>query len=171
MDSLPEDCRLELVAINPGVVLGPILDEDYGTTGELVRKLMKRDTPGCPPIGYALADVRDVAGAHIAAMDAPQAAGKRFIVATDHVWMRDIALALDAHLKGKGYKIPTRALPAFVLRLVAIFDKTAKLAVPWINLRMDLSHEQATRILNWEPRSMETMVTDMADSFIEFKVA
>jgi nucleoside-diphosphate-sugar epimerase len=132
---------------------------------------MRRDVPGCPPIGYALADVRDVAAAHIAAMDAPQAAGKRFIVATDHVWLRDIALALDAHLKDKGYKIPTRALPAFVLRLVGMYDKTAKLAVPEINLRMDLSRERATRILNWEPRSPETTVTDMADSFIEFNVA
>ncbi len=171
MDSPSRRRELEFAAINPGLVLGPILDEDYGTSGELVRKLMKRELPGCPPIGYAPVDVRDVADAHIRAMDVPEAAGKRFIVAIEHAWFRDIAKILDAHLRDRGYRIPTGRLPAFALRFAALFDQTTRLVVPEIGLRMDVSSEQARRVLGWQPRSLETMVTDMADSLIEFGVA
>ncbi len=171
MESLPEDSALELVALNPGLVLGPILDEDYGTSGEAVRKLMRRDLPGCPPIGYAPVDVRDVADAHLRAMDVPEAAGQRFILAIEHAWFGEIADILDEHLRERGYRIPTRRLPGFVLRLAALFDKTTRLVVPEIGLRMDVSNERAKRVLGWQPRSLRTMVTDMADSMIEFGVA
>ncbi len=171
MESLPDDNVLELVALNPGLVLGPILDEDYGTSGEAVRKLMRRDLPGCPPIGFATVDVRDVADAHLRAMDVPEAAGQRFILAIDHAWFGEIADILDEHLRERGYRIPTRRLPGFVLRLAALFDKTTRLVVPEIGLRMDLSNERAQRVLGWQPRSLETMVSDMADSMIEFGVA
>ncbi|WP_405221205.1 SDR family oxidoreductase [Lentisalinibacter sediminis] len=171
MESLPEDNALELVALNPGLVLGPILDEDYGTSGEAVRKLMRRDLPGCPPIGYAPVDVRDVADAHLRAMDVPEAAGQRFILAIDHAWFGEIADILDEHLRELGYRIPTRRLPGFVLRLAALFDKTTRLVVPEIGLRMDISNERAKQVLGWQPRSLPTMVKDMADSMIEFGVA
>jgi len=171
MESLPEDSALELVALNPGLVLGPILDEDYGTSGEAVRKLMRRDLPGCPAIGYAPVDVRDVADAHLRAMDVPEAAGQRFILAIEHAWFGEIADILDEHLRERGYRIPTRRLPGFVLRVAALFDKTTRLVVPEIGLRMDVSNERAKRVLGWQPRSLRTMVTDMADSMIEFGVA
>lgn len=171
VDSLPDGRPPELVALNPGLVLGPILDEDYGTSGEAVRKLMRRELPGCPPIGYAPVDVRDVADAHVRAMDVPEAAGKRFILAIDHAWFSEIADILDDHLRDRGYRIPTRKLPGFVLRLASLFDKTTRLVVPEIGLRMDVSSERARRILGWQPRSLETMVKDMADSMIEFGVA
>lgn len=169
--SLPGGRSPEFAAINPGLVLGPILDEDYGTSGEVVRKLMRRELPGCPPIGYAPVDVRDVAWAHIRAMDLPEAAGKRFILAIEHAWFGEIAGILDEHLRDRGYRIPTRRLPGFVLRLASIFDRTTRLVVPEIGLRMDVSNERAKRILGWQPRSLETMVRDMADSLIEFDVA
>lgn len=171
MESLPDDSTLELVALNPGLVLGPILDEDYGTSGEAVRKLMRRDLPGCPPIGYAPVDVRDVADAHLSALDVPDAAGQRFILAIEHAWFGEIADILDEHLRERGYRIPTRRLPGFVLRLAALFDKTTRLVVPEIGLRMDISNERAKRVLGWQPRSLPTMVKDMADSMIEFGVA
>lgn len=171
MESLPHENPLEFTAINPGLVLGPILDEDYGTSAEAVRKLMKRELPGCPPIGYAPVDVRDVAAAHIAAMDVPEAAGERFILAIDHAWFSDIARVLDEHLRDRGYRIPTGRLPSFVMRLAALFDKTTRLVVPEIGLRMDVSNAQAKRILGWQPRPLDTMVKDMADSLIEFGVA
>jgi nucleoside-diphosphate-sugar epimerase len=171
MESLPDGNALELVALNPGLVLGPILDQDYGTSGEAVRKLMRRDLPGCPPIGYAPVDVRDVADAHLRAMDVTEAAGQRFILAIEHAWFGEIADILDEHLRERGYRIPTRRLPGFVLRLAALFDKTTRLVVPEIGLRMDISNERAKRVLGWQPRSLPTMVQDMADSMIEFGVA
>jgi len=63
-----DDNPIELSTINPGYVLGPILDKDFSPSGEIIRKLMRRDLPGCPDLDFPVVDVRDVADAHIAAM-------------------------------------------------------------------------------------------------------
>lgn len=167
VDNLPADSSLELVAINPGLVLGPILDEDYGTSGELVRKLMRRELPGIPDVGYAVVDVRDVAAAHVAALTAEDAAGKRFICAIEHASMRDVADVLRDHFADRGYKIPSRRLPGWVLRVASLFDKTARLAVPELGKRQDVSNKRAREILGWQPHSLEEMVVAMGESMIE----
>ncbi len=170
VNSLPDDKKLELVAINPGIVLGPILNDDYGTSRELVRKLMARELPGCPLVGWAPVDVRDVASAHLAAMTTPEAAGKRFCCAIDHAWMSEIAEILDKNFSSRGYRIPTRHVPNFVIRIFAIFDKAAKLAIGDLGNRQDISNAQIKEILGWKPRSLEEMVVAMGNSLIEHGV-
>lgn len=170
VDSLPEDRKIELAVINPGIVLGPVLEEDAGTSGELIRKLMKREFPGCPNLGWAPVDVRDVAAAHVAAMTTPEAAGQRFVCAIDHAWVRDMALILDKHFRERGYKVPTGKLPNFVLRLVALFDKTTRLAVHDLNQRQDISNKRIREVLGWKPRSLEDMVVSMGESMIQHGV-
>ncbi|REJ86095.1 MAG: NAD-dependent epimerase/dehydratase family protein [Acidobacteria bacterium] len=170
VQTLPEGERLELTTINPGLVLGPLLDADWGTSGEAIKKLMERDFPACPDLGWAPVDVRDVATAHVEAMIRPEAAGERFICAIEHASMRDIAAILDRHLKDRGFRIPTGRLPGFVMRLLALFDKTARLALNDLGVRQDVDNGKIRRVLDWQPRSLETMVTDMADSLIEHGV-
>jgi nucleoside-diphosphate-sugar epimerase len=167
----PEARGLELVVINPGLVLGPILDEDYGTSGEVVRKLMLREFPGCPTLGWAPVDVRDVAAAHLAAMTTPEAAGQRFCCAIEHAWMGDIARILDERFTARGYRIPRRRLPDWLVRLVAVFDKTTRLAVHDLGQRQDVSSERIRKVLGWQPRSLEEMVAAMGESMIEQGVA
>jgi dihydroflavonol-4-reductase len=106
--SLPAERKLELVTINPGAVLGPVLEKDSGTSGELVRMLMKRELPGCPRLGFPMVDVRDVATAHLAAMTTPEAAGQRYCCSTDFAWMKDIAAILAPRYRDRGYGSHTR---------------------------------------------------------------
>jgi nucleoside-diphosphate-sugar epimerase len=166
VEKLPQGEKVELVTINPGLVLGPLLNDDWGTSGEVVRKLMRREFPGCPDIGWAMVDVRDVAAAHVAAMTVPEAAGQRFICAVEHASMLEVAKILDARYRAKGYKIPTGKLPGFLMKAVAIFDKTARLAVQELGKRQDVDNSRIRQRLGWRPRSLETMVVDMADSMI-----
>jgi nucleoside-diphosphate-sugar epimerase len=168
--SLDEDHALELVTINPGVVLGPILDEDYGTSGEVVKKLFDRDFPACPDLNWAAVDVRDVAAAHITAMTTPAAAGERFICAIENHSIHEIACILDQHFSSRGFRIPTGKLPDFAMRLVALFDKTASLALNDLGVRQDLDNSKIKNVLGWQPRGLEEMVVAMGDSFIEYGV-
>lgn len=161
---------MELVVINPGIVFGPILSSDWGTSGEAIKKLMQRDVPACPPIGWAPVDVRDVADAHLAAMTAPGVAGERFVCAIEHVWLRDVALILDRHFRDRGYKIPTGKLPAWVMRAMAIFDRTAALALNDLGVRQDVDNSKIKRLLDWQPRGLEEMVVTMGESLIEYGV-
>lgn len=168
--SMPEGARPELVTVNPGLVLGPILDDDYGTSGEVVRKLMLRELPGCPDIGWAVVDVRDVAAAHLVAMTTPEAAGQRFCCAIEHASIASIAEILDRNFSKDGYRIPRRAVPGWVMRLAAVFDKTARLALQELGLRQDVSSARIREVLGWSPRGLEEMVVDMGRSMIEHGV-
>lgn len=163
---LPAGERIELTTINPGLVLGPVLSNDFSTSGEVVRKLLKRELPACPDVGFAVVDVRDVAAAHVAAMTTPAAAGQRFITAIEHAPMQEIARILDRHFRPRGYKVPTGRLPGWLLRTVSLWDKTAKLAVQELGKRQDVSSARAREVLGWQPRGLEAMVVDMGESMI-----
>jgi len=167
VEGLPEDAPMELSVINPGAVLGPLLDSHYSTSGEIIRKLMAREVPGTPKIGFAMVDVRDVAAAHVAAMTVPEAAGKRFCCAIEHSWMGDIAEILDKHFGPKGYKIPTRKLPDFVVRMVALFDPTVRTVIGDLGKRLGVNNKRIRDVLKWQPRTLEEMVISMGQTMID----
>ena len=168
--NLPETDSIELVTINPGLVLGPALFKYHSPSAEVVLKLMKRDVPGCPKMNFAFVDVRDVARAHILAMTNDNAPGKRFIVANEAARMSDVARILNKNFADRGIKAPTWELPNLLLYLVAFFDKTVRLIVPELDKSWALSSAQAKTELGWDTRPLEQMVIDTAESFIEHGV-
>jgi nucleoside-diphosphate-sugar epimerase len=162
----PAGRGLELAVINPGFVAGPLSGPDIGTSGEVVGRLMRRELPACPEIGFATVDVRDVATAHRLAMETPEAAGNRFIAAGAHVWMQDIGKMLAEEFGPKGYRPPTGRLPYPVMWLVARFDKSVRLVLQYVGKKEEVSHEKAKRILGWSPRPVRETFVDMANSMI-----
>lgn len=155
---------LELAVINPGFVLGPYLSTEMSTSGQLVYKLLRREVPGVPHTLFHVVDVRDVAAAHIAAMTTPEAAGQRFCCVGSTHLIRDIALILARRFPA--YRVPTREVPSFIIRLVAIFDKTVRLVVDDLDKQYSLSTERIRKTLGWQPRPLEETVVDMAESMI-----
>jgi dihydroflavonol-4-reductase len=148
----------ELVALNPVYVLGPSLTGAANTSNEIVAKLLRRDVPGCPRIAFPLVDVRDVAKAHVLAMLAPPAAGERFLLVSDTAWMKQIAEVLAA----AGYRVPTRELPNFMVRIAGWFDPTIRLVLEDLGKPALMSAEKAKTLLGWSGRSMRDMVLDTA---------
>lgn len=161
---------MELAVVNPGLVLGPVLSADYGTSGEVVKKLMDRDFPAIPNLNWAVVDVRDVAAAHLAAMTTPEAAGHRHILALGNRSMRQLAEVLAAHVNPKGYKVPTGKLPSFLLKMIAWFDPAVRLVLNDLDTQQDIDNTRMREVLGVEPRSLEEMTVSMADSLIEFGV-
>ncbi|MEO7733408.1 MAG: hypothetical protein ABIY55_20770 [Kofleriaceae bacterium] len=163
---MPEQERFELVAVLPGAILGPLLDGNFSVSGIIVRALLAREFPGTPDLGFALVDVRDAAEMHVAAMTAPGAAGKRFIVAGEHTPMVDIAAILARHYRPRGFRVPTQRLPSFVIKTMALWDATAALTANELGKRQDVSSKRAREMLGFKPRSAEEMILAMADSMI-----
>ncbi|MFN8383599.1 MAG: NAD-dependent epimerase/dehydratase family protein [Anaerolineales bacterium] len=161
--------KLEMVAINPPVILGPVPNKDFPTSAELVRTFMLGQVPGVGPIKMDVVDVRDVASAIILAMQTTEAAGNRFLVPTGMVWLKDITNTLHKEYGSKGYKIPRIVFPSFLIKLLALFDKKIALVAPSLGWDYDLSNEKAKRILKWSPRSVEESILSMAESLIEQK--
>ncbi len=115
-----------------------------------------------------MVDVRDVATLHVTAMTTDGAAGCRFICAMQHASsVLDVALILREHFASRGYRIPTRRLPDWLMHLVAIFDPTVCLAVSDLGKRQDRSNERARDVLGFAPRPLKEMVVSMGESLIE----
>src|SRR5690606_21259891 len=68
----------DLAVVNPTAVLGPLLDEDPGTSAALVQRLLDGSIPAAPQMWLSLIDARDVAALHLRAMTVPEAGGRRF---------------------------------------------------------------------------------------------
>ncbi len=158
---------LELSVVNPVGVLGPVLGPDYSTSILLVQRLMDGAMPGCPRLSFGLVDVRDVADLHLRAMTYPAAKGERFLaIAGDFLSIRDMARVLKDRMGAAARRVPTRELPDWLVRLVALFDPAAKQILPELGKRKNATGEKARRLLGWAPRSNEEAVVATAESLV-----
>jgi nucleoside-diphosphate-sugar epimerase len=103
-------------------------------------------------------------------MTNPDANGKRFIVANAQTSFKKVADILAAEFGPRGYKIPTRTLPNWLVRLVAVFDKTTRLVLHELGYKREVTSKRAETVLGWKPRSLEEMVVSMGNSLIEHGV-
>ncbi len=99
-------------------------------------------------------------------MTSPEAAGQRFIAASDWVWMADVANFLRSALGDRAKKVPTKAMPDFVLRMVALFNRQMKFVVPLLGRKHVFTSAKAEAMLGWKPRSARAAIVDSANSAI-----
>jgi dihydroflavonol-4-reductase len=164
------DQPLELVTVNPGLVLGPLLHAQRPTSIEVIRLLLARGMPAVPRLGFAVVDVRDIAAAHRLAMEVPEAAGNRYICAGEHMWAGDLAAILAAGYGPRGYRVPTRPLPYWLMWIGARFDKTIRLGLGYVGVPALVSADKAERELGWLPRPATESIMDTAESLIRYGV-
>jgi nucleoside-diphosphate-sugar epimerase len=155
----------KLAAVNPSVILGPVLSDDRSFSLQLVERLLK-GIPGIPRVGFSVVDVRDVADLQLRAMTAPEAGGERFIAAGPFVWMSEIAEILRARLGEAASKVPKRNLPNILVRVAGIFDSGLRAVAGQLGKRTDLSNEKARSRLGWSPRPVEETIVNTAHSLI-----
>jgi len=97
---------------------------------------------------FGVADVRDVADAHIKAMTTPAAAGKRFLVLADGPtisWLQ-LARILRDRLGSLAERVPTEEAPGAELPDLVIHNERAK------------------RVLGSRPRPAETTIVETSES-------
>jgi dihydroflavonol-4-reductase len=152
--------------ILPGAVFGPVLTKENPGSVQVIQRLLDGRPPGVPRIGFYIVDVRDLADLHIRAMVSPEAAGQRFIATGDFMWMKDIARTLRSALGADASKVPTRGLPDFLVRFLALFIPGLKMLTPVLGLRLCQTSEKARRVLGFSPRPSATTVVDCARSLI-----
>jgi dihydroflavonol-4-reductase len=159
--------ELELVVINPGLVLGPLQHAAAGTSVALIRRLLNRELPAVPELGFAPVDVRDVARAHVLALEAPGAAGNRYICAGENVWFGEIAQILAKEFGPQGYRVPRRRMPYWMLWTAGRFDREVRLGLDFVGSAEQVSADKARRELGWGMRPVRETVVDTGRSIIE----
>ena len=119
-----------ITTVNPGLVLGPPLDDDIGASLEVIRLFMKGAYLAIPPVSYPVADVRDVAALHVKALETPEASGRRLIAAGETKSLLEIGDILREAFPDRAKKIPSRLLPAWLVRALAVVDRNIASVTP-----------------------------------------
>lgn len=113
----------DLATINPSVILGPLLDDDPGTSAALVGRLMNGSVPAAARIYFSVIDARDVAEAHVRAMTAPEAGGRRYAIGDRTLSLLEFADVVRAGMPEFSPRLPKREVPDWMVRLFAFVDK------------------------------------------------
>ncbi|BAW04075.1 SDR family oxidoreductase [Nocardia seriolae] len=162
-DFVAEHPEIELAVINPAMIIGPILRPEIGTSVDGIRALLAGGMPGVPRLNFATVDVRDLAVAHRLAMESPKAAGNRYICAGDQISFPDMA-----HILARRYRVSTRVLPDWLVRLSAPFNADARTALRYLGREEHLSAARIESELGWRQRPVADSLLDTAASLIEF---
>jgi len=88
----------DLVVINPFMVIGPSLGPGLNESNKIFADMMSGVYPTLMSVKWGIVDVRDVAKAHILAMQTPEAQG-RYLVSNETMTMTEVV----AYLKSLGY--------------------------------------------------------------------
>lgn len=159
---------LELVVLNPALVLGPVISSATSTSLEVVSQLLTGKMPALPDLNFPIVDVRDVASAQLSAMALPEAAGKRFILVDSNLDLIEIAEILKETCPDRARKIATRSIPSWLVRLMAPLMPSLAHIRPDLGKMRKMSHGQMKSVLGISPIPARKSVEDAAKSLIAF---
>lgn len=151
-----EKPNFDIATINPPLVLGPVVHylnslDTINTSNERISNMIQgKCKDGLPPTGVFLwVDVRDVALAHVKAMEIPDAGGKRFFCTAGHYSNADLATIIKKNFPDLADKLPAEI----------VSDSPAEL--------YGYDNSRSKKVLGLEYRSLEESVTDTVKSLLE----
>ncbi|MGH6925590.1 MAG: SDR family oxidoreductase [Propylenella sp.] len=159
--------REDLVAINPGILLGPLLDDDPGTSGAIVQRILTGSLRAAPRIAFPVADVRDVAAVHVAAMTSPEAGGHRFLVTADSLSIKQIGDELRAVFPAYRFKLPWFEAPSWLVRMLAPFDADIRGNIEELDRTRHFDSTPARQLLGRDLMPAGQAAREMAQSLID----
>lgn len=162
------DNEIELTTVCPGAILGPVLENDFGTSANIVIKALDGSMPAVPNIGFEIVDVRSVSDLLIKAMESPHSANQRFIASAGYMNFMDIAQVLKASYPKR--KIPSASLPNFAVRLFSNFDRSLKPILLDLGIERKLKVTKAIDVLDWQPIAKEEALLACAKSVLDLGI-
>jgi nucleoside-diphosphate-sugar epimerase len=142
---------IELVALNPTFIIGPALVTALRSSLVAIKAIAEGTMPALPRQRFGVADVRDVADAHLKAAATPDAVGKRYLLLADGptiTWL-GLAEAIRDHLGAAGANVTLREAPGEDPKPLTIHNDRAK------------------QELAWQPRPAHATITDTIDNLRE----
>ena len=155
----------DLVVINPFFVIGPSLAPGINPTHTSLIGLTNGQIPAVIGLEWPMVDVRDVARAHILAMENPAAAG-RYIIAAETRTVRQVIDLLRANGYGDRYKLPSirldNAVGVALTRFAARFQApgTRDYMRNHLGGEMRFDNSKARRELEIEFRDVDQTILD-----------
>jgi nucleoside-diphosphate-sugar epimerase len=138
----------ELVVLNPTFIIGPTLVTSLRSSLVAIKAIADGSMPALPRQRFGVADVRDVADAHLKAAAAPDAASNRYLLLADGPTITWLGLAevIRDHLGAAGANVALQEAPG---------EEPSPLTI---------HNDRAKQELGWQPRPAHTTITDTVDS-------
>ncbi|GAD92876.1 hypothetical protein NECHADRAFT_85265 [Paecilomyces variotii No. 5] len=140
--------------------------------GEALEVAVINPTGVLGPVSFGVVDVRDLADLHIRAMTNPAASGPRFIATCDEglATMIDISNMLRDSIPDRAQRLPTKGLPNFLVRFVALFVPKLRDIIPELGLSKQITNDKSNSVYGWNYRSIEECIADTAASLVKHGV-
>ena len=169
VSKLDDDKKFELSVINPGAAMGPLLTNVCSSSAQLIDQLLSGKMPVLMEVSFPAVDVRDVAAAHIRAMELDGAAGQRYVVSGEPLWMRELADVIRAEFEPQGYSIASRMLPKGIVWALKFVSAKMKWLYRQISLtlRTDCSKARNELGIDVSARDINQSIIDGCYSLIE----
>jgi nucleoside-diphosphate-sugar epimerase len=118
--------------------------------------------PALPDFSFDVIDVRDVAAAHIAAMENSSANGHRYILSNRMVHLKEFSrIGLRDEFEPQGYKIASRDLPKVVVWIGKFLSSIMKELYHSLGKNLKFSNERMVSELGIQPRPVEESIIDI----------
>ena len=140
--------EMALTTINPGAVFGPPMDARYGSSLELVERLMSGGVPMAPPMDMVAVDVRDVARMHVAAIGLEATQGERFAAVSGTHRFLELGQMLNAW--DDSLRTPTREAPVWLLRGMSLISQEARTVLSNVGRTLAVSGAKAEETFDFE---------------------
>ena len=159
-----------LTTVNPGLVVGPLLDKDIGTSIELFRMMMAGRYPAIPPVAFPTVDVRDVAHMHVEALARPDTGGRRLLASGGTQSLKELLSVVRETVPENSRKIPSMEVPAFMVRLLSGFDRNLAAVIPDLGTRPIADTSYVEALLGMTFRTPAEAIGQTARSLVALKM-
>ncbi|MDY8110668.1 aldehyde reductase [Fulvimarina sp. 2208YS6-2-32] len=159
--------RLDLAVVNPGFVLGPMLDGVPGTSIDLIRTMLKGRLVAVPDAAFGIVDVRDVATAHVRAMTVPGAVGRRFLLSGGTRSLKEIGDTIGRNDPKVARRMPRFVLPDWLVQGAGALSGQVAPIVPELGRRKIFDSGPARDVLGLELRTADDAIASAARSVRE----
>ena len=137
--------QIELTTINPVLVLGAPLDNNFGSSISVVERIMKGKDPMLPDLRFSIVDVQDVAQMHVQAIKNDATKGERILAASETYSFVGIAKYIKSIYPKS--KIKTGKAPSALIKFLSLFDGEIKAVLPLLGKPMITSNKKAQKLL------------------------
>lgn len=159
---LPENKdAFRLVAINPFITIGPSHTRTINPSAEVFCDIAMGKMPGIIDISFGYVDVRDVAHAHIQAVEIESAQG-RYLCAAETWNMKRIVTTMKKEFPG--YSYPSYHVPAPLVYMFSFLESSGKGSVIRSHVGKEafvFDNSKIKRDLGIEFRPVETSIEEM----------
>jgi len=154
--------RWRMVSLNPGLILGPSLTpaSESGSLFLLDELFKGYFFYGAPDFSFTTVDVREVADAHIAAAENPDAKGRYIVAAETMTSFHEMARVIRARYP-RDLRLPRTALPHWPVRVLGpAFGLTQDYIRAHLGIRFRVDNSRSVRELGLTYRPIEETVLD-----------